>query len=295
MNLDHNRLLALKKKKINLRKYLIKNTKLSLSQITRVSYDYQSGNYVKSHKNLMRNKKSKSIFYKRIYNLFKYVNSDDIETVLDFGTGEATNLKYFLKYKKNIKKIYACDLSFNRLCAGNEHLKKELSKQDLSKISLFCNSDSSLPFKSNSIDVVITMAVLENMSDKNMKNIILELLRVSKKKLILVEPRNTNVSKSELIRMKKFKLNFNLNKILKKKNIDFQEDKWYKTRKNVTPYSIRVINKHSNISNNHDFFYKKENLILKKESNFFFSISGKVIPIINNITVFRPVKDLYYL
>ena len=51
-----------------------------------------------------------------------------IKTILDFGTGEGTKLPYILKFNKNVKKIYACDISFNRLRYANDFLKKNLNK-----------------------------------------------------------------------------------------------------------------------------------------------------------------------
>ena len=130
--------------------------------------------------------------------LFKHVKNKNVKTILDFGTGEGTKLIDILKYKKKLKTLFACDISFNRLCVGYDYLKKNLKKRDFSKISLFCNDDSVLPFKKNSIDIIITFGVFENMNNKKMNETILELFRVSKKKLILIEPRNKNISFSPL-------------------------------------------------------------------------------------------------
>lgn len=293
MKINNLYLSNLKKKKINYREYLIKNTKLSIAQITSLSYDLQSGSYIKLHKKLLKGKK-KNIYLENMKRLFKYIKSENFKTILDFGTGEATKLPSILKYKKKLKKLYACDVSFNRLCEGYNYLKKELKKNELSKIFLFCNKDFELPFKANSIDVVLTFGVFENMTNKKMNDMFLELLRVSKKRLILVEPRNSNITDTELQRMKKFKLNFNLNKILKNNNIIFVEDSWSKSIKDATPYSIRIIDKYSKSSNDIKFYLKNENYPLEKIDNFFSNKFGKIIPIINNITIFRSLKNLYY-
>ena len=289
-NLD---LCNLKKKKINYREHLIKHTNLSISQITRLSYDLQSGSYSKFQKKLLKGKK-KNIYFKNMNCLFKYLKSKNIKTILDFGTGEGIKLPTILKYKKQLVKLFACDVSFNRLCVGYNYLKKELKKDKLSKIFLFCNKDFELPFKSNSIDAVLTFGVFENMTNKKMNEMILELFRVSKKKLILVEPRKNNITDAELQRMKKFKLNFNLNKILKKNKMKFIEDTWNKSVTDATPYSIRIIDKDSKFSGDLKFYLKNENYPLKKINNFFYSKFGKIIPIINYITIFRSLKNLYY-
>lgn len=283
----------LKKKKINYREHLIKNTNLSISQITRLSYDLQSGNYVKLHKKLLKGKK-KNIYVKNMKCLFKYIKSKNIKTILDFGTGEGTKLPTILKYKKQLEKLFACDVSFNRLYVGYNYLKKELKKNKLSKISLFCNKDFELPFKANSIDAVLTFGVFENMTNKKMNEMILELFRVSKKRLILVEPRYNNITDAELQRMKKFKLNFNLNKILKKNKMKFIEDTWNKSITDATPYSMRIIDKDIRSSGDLNFYLKNENYPLKRINNFFYSKFGKIIPMINNITIFKSLNNLYY-
>lgn len=283
----------LKKKKINYREYLIKNTNLNISQITRLSYDLQSGSYIKFQKKLLKGKK-KNIYLKNMKCLFEYIKSKNIKTILDFGTGEGTKLPTILKYKKQLEKLFACDVSFNRLYVGYNYLKKELKKNKLSKIFLFCNKDFELPFKANSIDAVLTFGVFENMTNKKMNEMILELFRVSKKRLILVEPRNNNITDAELQRMKKFKLNFNLNKILKKNKIKFIEDTWNKSVPDATPYSMRIIDKDTRSSGDINLYLKNENYPLKKIDNFFYSKFGKIIPVISNITIFRSLKNLYY-
>ena len=58
-NLNLNKL---KQKQINFRKFLIKNTNLNISEITRLSYDLQSGSYIKSYNILKKNKKKYNIF-----------------------------------------------------------------------------------------------------------------------------------------------------------------------------------------------------------------------------------------
>ena len=134
-------LIKLKTKNINYRKYLIKKTKLRISTITRLSYDLQSGNYIKNYKILKRNKKNYKIFLKNIKNLNEKIKLKNIKTILDFGTGEGIKLPYLLRFNKSVKKIYACDISFNRLYYAKVFLKRRLNKREMSKLSLFCNKD----------------------------------------------------------------------------------------------------------------------------------------------------------
>ena len=283
-------LIKLKTKNINYRKYLIKKTKLRISTITRLSYDLQSGNYIKNYKILKRNKKKYKIFLKNIKNLNEKIKLKNIKTILDFGTGEGIKLPYLLRFNKSVKKIYACDISFNRLYYAKVFLKRRLNKREMSKLSLFCNKDFELPFKSNSIDVIFTSGVLENLSNKNMNKLLLELFRVTRKRLILIEP-----IKDKLSRLKQHQLNFNLNYYLKKNKINFNEYIWQRIDRKKTKYSMRVINKKIIYQNNPKFYLEDRKLSLHKKDNFFYDKTGKIIPVLDEITIFRPLEDLNFI
>lgn len=283
-------LIKLKTKNINYRKYLIKKTKLRISTITRLSYDLQSGNYIKNYKILKKNKKNYKIFLKNIKNLNEKIKLKNIKTILDFGTGEGIKLPYLLRFNKSVKKIYACDISFNRLYYAKVFLKRRLNKREMSKLSLFCNKDFELPFKSSSIDVIFTSGVLENLSNKNMNKLLLELFRVTRKRLILIEP-----IKDKLSRLKQHQLNFNLNYYLKKNKINFNEYIWQRIDQKKTKYSMRVINKKIIYQNNPKFYLEDRNLSLHKKDNFFYDKTGKIIPVLDEITIFRPLEDLNFI
>ena len=213
-----------------------------------------------------------------------------IKTILDFGTGEGIKLQYLFRFNKSVKKIYACDISFNRLYYAKVFLKRRLNKREMSKLSLFCNKDFELPFKSNSIDVIFTSGVLENLSNKNMNKLLLELFRVTKKKLILIEP-----IKDKLSRLKQHQLNFNLNYYLKKNKINFNEYIWQRIDPKKTKYSMRVINKKIIYQNNPKFYLEDRKLSLHKKDNFFYDKTGKIIPVLDEITIFRPLEDLNFI
>ena len=94
--------------------------------------------------------------------------------------------------------------------------------------------------------------------------------------------------------MKKFKLNFNLNNVLKKNKIKFKEDKWHSIRSVQTPYSIRIIDKKTKSLNKSNFYIKNENYPFFKKNNFLFNKLGKIIPLLNHVAIFRPLSDLYF-
>jgi ubiquinone/menaquinone biosynthesis C-methylase UbiE len=119
--------------------------------------------------------------------MIKEINSTKFKSLLDFGCGELTNFYTLMKNIKTSKKVfYANDYSFNRIFLG----KKFLNKKKLSiNLTCFANDTIKIPLPDNSIDIVTTVHAIEpNKYDAN--KILMELWRIAKKKLILLEPNN---------------------------------------------------------------------------------------------------------
>ena len=77
---------------VNINKYLRKKTNLSELEIIKLSYDIQSGSYVKNY-NYFKSKKV-------LDPVIKEINSTKYKSLIDFGCGELTN---FYTIIKNIK------------------------------------------------------------------------------------------------------------------------------------------------------------------------------------------------
>ena len=206
------------KKKINIQKYLEKK-KFNNETSINISYDIQSGSYIDFFNKLPKNKID--LVYSQIIDVFEK-NFKDCKTILDFGCGELTSSTFILKnISKHIKKYFATDISLNRLFLGNRYAKKKLTKSQYKKLSIFCNSNNKLPFKNNSIDLILTVHSLEPNNKK--KNLILnELLRVSKKGLLLMEPCYERSSKKQQIRMRKYNYIRGLEKVYQQKTAMFK-------------------------------------------------------------------------
>ena len=120
--------------------------KLKKTDVIKISYDIQSGDYIK-YFNQLSKRKIEKIYYpliKAIKDNFRYSR-----TILDFGCGELTTSYYIFKHlkkKKKIVKYFANDNSLNRLIIGSSNLKKSLNKKDFKKFEIFCNSEYKLPF-----------------------------------------------------------------------------------------------------------------------------------------------------
>ena len=179
---NYNHLIKLFKKNVNIQNYLKRNTTLKKYEITKIAYDIQSGSYIDFHYKV-KNKLPK-ILDPVIKEIKKFKN---IKTILDFGTGELTNLSYIMNNLPSNIKFYANDISLSRLILGKKFIKKKISKKKFKNLNIFCTNHFKLPFKDNSIDLIITIQAIEP-NNAYKKDLLNELIRVSKKGLVLMEP-----------------------------------------------------------------------------------------------------------
>ena len=90
--LNYSNLIKRYKKGQNISLYLRNNSKLSKSLITKISYDLQSGFTVKTF-NKSRRDLCKKVLMPVVKEIKKFKN---VKTILDFGTGEMTNLSILI-------------------------------------------------------------------------------------------------------------------------------------------------------------------------------------------------------
>jgi ubiquinone/menaquinone biosynthesis C-methylase UbiE len=269
-------------KEKNYRLYFLskKNKKIDA---TRMSYNLQSGTYLK-------NFKKNFLMLKKVYNPFiEELKKININSILDFGIGELTVLNYIRrKLKKNII-YFGCDLSFNRMFLGKKYFKK--------KINLFCNSDYRLPFRDNSIDVIMTTHALET-NDFHIKKFVNEFYRVSRKAVIMLEPHYEIADKLSKLRMNKFRYLRNIEKNIKKLKLKYSivRQKYHVREKN--PASIFIIKKNLKKKRNSKKIkyinpYTKD--ALKRMGDFYYDYKNKYLfPTVNNIVIFDLKKIIQF-
>lgn len=180
-------------KDVNITEYLkIKQgSNFNTSKIIEIAYDLQSGSYIEFSEN---NKLYMESYAEWAAHIIEQYAGRDNKTILDAGTGEITTFSYVLAAlnNKNIKMIpYCFDISWSRLYAGKQWMQKKFPKPYAAHV--FCSNLLSIPLPSDSIDVVTTFHALEPNGGKE-KEILKELLRISKKYLILFEPSYENNS-----------------------------------------------------------------------------------------------------
>ena len=262
----------------NINQYLRKKTNLSETEIIKLSYDIQTGSYIKNY-NYLKSKKVLS-------QLIKEINSTNYKSLMDFGCGELTNFYTLIKNTKiKNKTFFAYDISFSRIIEGKKFIDKKKKKIAL---KLFSNNSLNIPLPDNSIDLITSCHALEP-NKKNGYKILKELWRVSKKKLILLEPNDRLGDKLTKQRHKKHNYILNLEKKIKKITVNYKIINNKTNFNPLNPASIFVLEKNSNKSNKFNFINPKDpNDILKKKKNFFYSKkTGQTFPIINDIIIFQ--------
>lgn len=163
------------------------------NEIVKISYDFQSGSYIR---NVLENPAYNEKYTKAIS---KVINKLGIEYdfILEAGVGEATTLTNVIpKLKCKPKKIYGFDLAWSRV----RYAVKYMKEKDITNKFLFMGDLFNIPLADNSIDVVFTSHSLEPNGGRE-KEGLLELTRVTKNYLILLEPAYEFANKEAKLRM----------------------------------------------------------------------------------------------
>ena len=242
----------------NIIKYLNENYKgkISKEKVIEIAYNFQSGSYIKFYE------EKKSSFQKlhdelslKMLDIFEEFDVNPI-SLLDAGCGEMTTLTSIINKLPFDLDVFAFDTSIPRVLLGRDFFNKNILID--SKLTPFVSSMSEIPLPSNSIDVVMTHHSIEP-NNRYEKKIINELLRVTKKVLILFEP--SFVRGSPDIQKRMLKHNY-------AKNID-------KHIKNVTGYvRTESINNSVNKLNPTYFHAVVKNNIKKKLGKIEFTSPG---------------------
>lgn len=152
-------------------------------EIIEASYDLQSGSYIDFVK---KNEEQTELYTRELSSILSKFISKETK-FLDIGSGELTTLSYVLNYLKHKPKItYAFDISWSRIYKGIDFAKEILG--DSSKnLMPFVAKMSEIPLPSKSIDITTSSHALEP-NGGNLYELLKELFRVTREKLILFEP-----------------------------------------------------------------------------------------------------------
>lgn len=276
---DLNSLRKLRKKK-NIQTELKKKIK-DKKRIIKTSYDIQTGDYINYYK-------SKNRDYKRIVKKFISVikkEFNDVKTVFDFGTGEMTTFYEIFKNLKKNKVYFVNDVSLSRLYAGKNFIKRKI-KNHIKKINFFTCPHTNIPFKDNSIDLVLTCHSLEpnNFCKKLLIN---ELYRIAKKGVCMMEPHYEIANNKQQIRMRKFGYIRGIEKYFLKNKYNYKIIKNENFFNKDNPSSIFIIKKKVKKVSSYGYVdpFTKEKLI-KIKKNFYNKRTKQLFLEFNDINLF---------
>lgn len=148
-----------------------------------ISYDLQAGSYIKGAFG------NQPFFLARTEEMGEILAShiSFMDILLDCGTGELTTLSGCSRFFPAGIKLLAFDLSLSRLNVGLKFASNVMRTDLLARLEAFSASMDCIPLPDNSVDVVTTSHALEPNFGREYE-LLSELLRICRKKLILFEP-----------------------------------------------------------------------------------------------------------
>ncbi len=165
----------------------------------KAKYDEIAGSYIEYYYGEEGNKTNDFVAYnhfeKKIYLvngncmstpanfISKICDNYNLKSILEVGAGELTTLLPVVKKSKKINFVSALDLSLNRLKKGKELFNK--NNKEINQL-IVCDA-SNLPYHDNSFDICYTHYCIEQVP-MLAKKIIDEMIRVSSKYIVIIEP-----------------------------------------------------------------------------------------------------------
>lgn len=170
------------KKGGNIVQYLKKTAKSEVEKRDRImiSYDLQSGSYIAELK------RHPDFYKKYVQAIAKVINSlgVDYRSLLEAGVGEATTLANLIPELGNQSaKIYGFDLAWSRV----KYAQAYTAHKSRRPAFLFMGDLFKIPLADSSMDIVYTSHAIESNQGRE-KEALLELMRVTNKYLVLLEP-----------------------------------------------------------------------------------------------------------
>lgn len=148
-----------------------------------LAYDLQAGSYARGALDDV------SQFLRRTEEMGEILSAhiSFLDVIIDCGTGELTTLSGVSRCFPNNVKLLAFDLSLSRLNAGLRFASRAMRNDLLSGLNVFAASIDRIPLPDESVDVVTTSHALEPNFGRELE-LLTEMLRISRNKLVLFEP-----------------------------------------------------------------------------------------------------------
>ncbi|MFA5175257.1 MAG: methyltransferase domain-containing protein [Patescibacteria group bacterium] len=267
----------------NIIRYLKDNEikKNNSDEMIMISYDFQSGSYIKDVKeNFEFNEKYTRAISKVINNI-----GVEYDSILEAGVGEATTLANLIpKLAIKPKNVYGFDLAWSRIRFAKEYIEEK----KIFGSHIFVGNLFNIPLADSSIDVVYTSHSIEPNGGRE-KEALLELFRVSKKYLVLIEPAYEFASTEAQKRMERHGYIKNLYSTAVSIGLNIVEHSLFDVCSNhLNPTGILIIKKEFNdnriVSN--PFICPVTKTTLELIKNSYFTKDGLLVyPIIDGVPI----------
>jgi ubiquinone/menaquinone biosynthesis C-methylase UbiE len=160
-----------------------KNLDQNTPEIIELAYDLQAGSYIE---NVEKNPQQSALYTAELAEILNHHISPNC-SLLDIGAGELTTISLVLaKLAQKPSNVFAFDLSWSRIYKGINFAQKNL-KHDFHRLNLFVGDISEIPLLDKSVNITTSSHSLEPNGGK-LKELLVELFRVTSDKLVLFEP-----------------------------------------------------------------------------------------------------------
>lgn len=262
---------------------------INTPDIIEVAYDLQAGTYidfVTEHHNDV------SLFATEVGKILNN-NITHGDTLLDIGAGELTTLSLVLSsMEMRPSEIFAFDISWSRIYKGISFAKNNMGV-DYKNLKAFVGDISEIPLHDKSINVTTSCHALEPNGGK-LKELLLELFRVTIDKLVLFEPCYEINSEKGKARMDKLGYIKDIEGVVKKLGGEIIETfKIENSINELNPTACFIIKPPviADQTMNKDtggYSLPGTNMSLKKVGDFYHSIeTGLTFPILKGIPVIK--------
>jgi ubiquinone/menaquinone biosynthesis C-methylase UbiE/uncharacterized protein YbaR (Trm112 family) len=206
-----------------------------------ISYDFQSGSYIKQ---FINNRDFNNKYCKELASIID--NLGGFDSIMEAGVGEATTLNTVIRNLKNQpQNILGFDISWSRLKFGKNLLKEF----NINNVNLFAANLFELPLLDNSVDIIYTSHSVEPNGGKE-EEAIKELYRVARKYVVLLEPAFEFADEEAKARMKKHGYVTELFSTIQKLGYKIIEHKLFEfASNNLNPTGLTIIEKNSHTQN----------------------------------------------
>ena len=223
------------------------------------------------------------------------LKSFDFSSILEVGAGELTTLESIYSKNDQIEEMYGVDLSFNRLFYGLQEFTKR--HELIPKVSK--SNATELPFQDSSFDLVYSRHALEQMQDI-FKVALSEMMRVSKKYIVLFEPSYEKGNLTQKLKMIRNNYFIGLEKFLKtRKDILILDSFLMKNSANpLNRTACYILKKNDSIETSkkfRGFVCPVTNDYLEKKNGYYYSKkSNLAYPIIGGVPILDLKHSIYF-